>query len=113
MADVIAAARMLIAVPADQRRGRLRNLFDEAGKANAYRRQNGRPHPLWGDGSLMSAALRRHQSAEPSLDDRMYRDCLILVLQSLRDRAAGDECVIGEACAQVGRRAPLTSPRGL
>ncbi|OOY12605.1 hypothetical protein BMG00_01780 [Thioclava marina] len=34
-------------------------LFDEAHAADLYRKRLGRLHPIWGDGTLMAAALGR------------------------------------------------------
>ena len=43
-------------------------------------------HPLWGDGSLMAAALRRPVVPEPDLSDADYLRALLRVLEAL-DRA--------------------------
>jgi hypothetical protein len=53
---------------------------DEAAAAALHVRETGRNHPLFGDGSLMAAALQHRCVPEPSLEDREFRLCLALVL---------------------------------
>ena len=78
--DVVAVARVLM--DRDPRRWPwgLCRMRREAHRAQLWRVRSGRQHPLWGDGSLASAALRRHPRREPPLSDRRYRWALIFVL---------------------------------
>lgn len=87
MGDLIALARALLEVDPPRRRWVALRVLCEAKQAAAFRRTEGRVHPRWGDGSLMSAALHRHVSPEPTLDHADYRACLRLVLD-LMDRLA-------------------------
>ncbi|TNF13507.1 MAG: hypothetical protein EP320_08995 [Rhodobacteraceae bacterium] len=57
--DLLAAARVATLWPEAERHGRLMRLFDEAHTADLYRKRLGRLHPIWGDGTLMAAALGR------------------------------------------------------
>ncbi len=84
--DVVAAARVLRAVPEAARPGLIARLLDEAHWADLYRKRTGRAHPVWGDGSLMTAALRRAPPPEPTLSDGRYCSCLVQVLQAVLER---------------------------
>ncbi len=81
--DAIAAARALLAQPPRRRDWVLWRMVAEATRAEAHRQAAGRPHPRWGDGTLMTAALRRRCRPEPQLNDPGYRACLIAVLEAL------------------------------
>jgi hypothetical protein len=83
LGDVVAAARALLVVPSESRPMLLARLVREASFAEKHGRATGRNHPLHGDGSLMSAALRHPCVAEPPLDDKDYRLCLALVLTAM------------------------------
>lgn len=81
--DVVAAARVLYAQPREIREAVVARLLDETRWADAYRKRVGRVHPLWGDGSLMVAALMRRPPDEPSLSDSDYCACLSTVLEAV------------------------------
>jgi len=81
--DVVAAARVLFAQPSEQRQTLIGRLLREAGWADAYRRSVGRVHPIWGDGSLLTAALLRRPPPEPQLSDSDYCTCLAEVFDAL------------------------------
>ena len=85
--DVTAAARALLAAPPETRDRLLVRLFAEAEAADAHRRATGRAHPLYGTGSLMSAALAHTVAREPCLDDPAYAACMADVFEALVARA--------------------------
>ncbi len=85
--DVRAAARALLAVPQEARGPLLTRLFAEADAADAHRLATGQAHPLFGTGSLMSAALARAVAREPYLDDPAYAACMAEVFEALVARA--------------------------
>jgi hypothetical protein len=91
-ADVVAAARVLLALPVDRRRLKMRQMLEQAAAADLYRKRLKRGHPLWGNGCLMSVAARSEMLPEPFLDDVQYCRCLVDVFQVLldwrRERAA-------------------------
>ena len=111
--DVLAAARALLAVPPGRRAALCLRLYAEAERADAHRRRTGRPHPRWGDGSLMGAALRRRPPGEPALSDPAFRACLVAVLLAAdrypraQDRQAG---IDGSAAS---RAASISSPHSV
>ncbi len=81
--DVSAAACVLLAAAPDSRPRLLARLLAEAETADAYRLETGRPHPLWGNGSLMGAALTHARASEPALDDPDYAACMALIFEAL------------------------------
>lgn len=81
--DVVAAARVLYALPEEARQGMIETLLINARRADRYRRETGRMHPFWGDGSLMTAALITEPPSEPHLADEEYCACLAQVFEAL------------------------------
>ena len=81
--DVSVAARALLAAPhAD--RGRLcARLIAEAEVAHHHVDETGRVHPVYGNGSLMAAAMGHNLADEPSFDDVTYCQCFEMVLHYL------------------------------
>lgn len=53
----MAAAALVAAAAPEQRSGLIRQLLDKADAAHRYAKRFGRPHPIWGNGSLMARAL--------------------------------------------------------
>ena len=84
--DLVAAARMLLALAPPERPAAMGALLEAARTADRYRRATGRVHPVHGTGSLMAAAARRPLLPEPWLDDPDYLDCLATVIAALRGR---------------------------
>ena len=84
--DVSAAACVLLRAAHADRPRLLGRMLAEAETADAYRREVGRLHPLWGNGSLMGAALGRPRAPEPFLDDPDYAACMALVFEALVQR---------------------------
>ncbi len=80
LGDASVLARVLMPHPLSRWPWVLRRIMAEARRADQVRLSTGRAHPIWGDGSLMAAGLRRPCLPEPFLDDTRYRWALILVL---------------------------------
>lgn len=81
--DVVAAARVLLGVRDDGRRSVCRRMIVEAHAGHRYFRRFQRPHLLWGNGSLMSAAFKRQMLPEPGFSDTQYCGCFEMVLHEL------------------------------
>lgn len=64
LGDLAAAARVLLAQPEAQRPAAMAALIARAEAADRLRQAEGRHHPLYGNGTLMAAALA-HPRAEP------------------------------------------------
>ena len=85
--DLVALARVLLAAPAQARAGLCRSVIAEARVAAAVVRRLRRPHPRWGDGSVMAACAAHPARREPFASDAEYLDCLGLVIATLARRA--------------------------
>ncbi len=81
--DVSNAARALLRVPQDGHEDVCARLIAEAEMADRHVKRTGQAHPLWGNGSLMSAARRRPLADEPGFDDLVYCQCFVTVVQAL------------------------------
>ncbi len=88
LGDVTAAARALVTAPPGDRARLIRLWLDQAHMAHAFHKRIGRPHPLWGNGSLMARALAAGPRAEPLPSDPDYLSALRLVIEALLDRRA-------------------------
>lgn len=84
--DIVAAARVLLPVPTEQRPALVRRLLRAADLADAHRQRRGRAHPRFGSGSLMAAAAAWPQLREPFLDDPDYLEALGCVIAGLGAR---------------------------
>ena len=81
--DVVAVARAILPLASHERSRKIQDILYTTARANAFRLSTGRAHPLWGDGSLMTAALAENLPPEPSLDNREYCGCLAQVFEAL------------------------------
>nr|WP_292065478.1 hypothetical protein [Marivita sp. XM-24bin2] len=84
--DVLAAVAAVSAAPASVQVERAAEILREADLADAYRRRYGAAHPVFGDGSLLAAALRRGQSGSTSFQTPDSLCAWITVLQALLAR---------------------------
>lgn len=84
--DVSNAARALLRVPRGRRHDLCARMIREAEAADVHVRDTGALHPVWGNGSLMSAARKRVLADEPTFDDANYCACFEMVLRALIDR---------------------------
>jgi len=81
--DISAAARALLGAPPKDRNRLCEKMIAEAELADRYVGQTGKLHPLFGNGSLMTAARNRRLADEPNFDDIQYCQCFELVLRHL------------------------------
>lgn len=79
LADIEAAALVLLNVEADQRRALAALICGTAAVADKYRKRLRRPHPMYGSGSLMSAAATFSQASRPSQGTGEYLECIHIV----------------------------------
>ncbi len=88
LTDLAAAARVLLALPEARRAAAMAALIVRAEAADRYRRRNGLGHPVYGNGTLLAAALA-HPAAAPEAGARDYLACLALATEAvLRHPAA-------------------------
>ena len=81
--DVIAAARAVLAAPVALRASTCTRLIQEADWADRFTRRLGKPHPLWGNGTLFAAAKRYKLASEPTFDDPAYCSAFEMVMSQL------------------------------
>lgn len=81
--DVSNAARALLAAPNDNRERLCKRMIAEADAALDHVNRTGALHPVWGNGSLMSAARKRRLAPEPQIEDPDYCICMETVLSCL------------------------------
>lgn len=86
--DVHAAARVLSAVQEHRRDWVLCRMLREADLSMGRIRKGQTAHRIWGDGSLMTAALHRKPAAAPTLADREFCLCLARIYQAIAGRGA-------------------------
>jgi hypothetical protein len=98
LGDIIAAARALLAVPSNRRIGLLDTLIQQADAAHHYHKRLAKPHPVWGNGSLMARANLEPQMPEPIASGIDYLQTLQLVIAAI---------ICRRAAAKPPRKSPL------
>lgn len=83
--DLLAATRLLQTLPPADRAPMADRLIHQAHAAHHYHRRMGRPHPLWGNGSLMARALAGCQDPAAALDHGALA-IMAAAVQRFRDR---------------------------
>lgn len=81
--DISSAARVLLRVPEEFRDRLCAKMIREAESAHEYALRTGRLHPLFGNGSLMSAARKRVLANEPGFDNVDFCRCFEMVLRQV------------------------------
>ena len=84
--DVRAAARVVLAAPAAAREQTCARLLQETDWADRFTKRLGKPHPFWGNGTLLAAAQRYPLAPEPTFDDLAYCTAFEMVLFQLAGR---------------------------
>lgn len=80
LADIEVAARALAVVAPPDRQNRLLELMKNAHLADKVRKKFGKSHPEFGNGTLMSAALKGPLAPRPDYITTDFAACLRLVL---------------------------------
>lgn len=83
LADIEAAARVLLPLPASERKGRMTQLLAQAHTADRYRQTTGRPHSGFGVGTLMSAAASFPKSSRHSQFTQNELHAFAIVINAL------------------------------
>ena len=92
VADIEFATRAVIAVPECERATMARRLVGQAFEADRFRQKTGRAHPVWGAGSLMSAALAHPQAKRAGCLNDDWLAAMACVLSALADAPDHHEC---------------------
>ncbi len=90
--DLTAAARALLPAPPCLRARLCRAMLIEADWADKYTKRHGKPHHIWGNGTLMAVARRRQLMPERSLSDPDYTACVTMILHCLEQHRASKAC---------------------
>ncbi|PYE85726.1 hypothetical protein [Pseudoroseicyclus aestuarii] len=83
--DMDQAVRALLAVPEARRAALAGRLILRAHAADKWRKRLRRPHPLWGDGSLMAASMRAPQAGWRGRFDADWCAALAVLLAALAE----------------------------
>jgi hypothetical protein len=83
-ADLVATAQLLARLPAADRPTHLDRLLSQTQAADCFSRRFDRPHPHWGNGSLLSRALS--EATLPLHEDHHYWASLSLVAAAIAAR---------------------------
>lgn len=86
LGDIIAAARALMFVESAGRAALLDLMLKEADAAYRFHKRLLKPHPKWGNGSLMARANIEPQVDEPLVSNYDYLRTLHLVTGNLASR---------------------------
>jgi hypothetical protein len=87
LADLILAARYVLAQPKNRRAERCKALIAHSHQATEYMQLTGRAHALYGDGSISSYALRLPLAPMPAQLNEAVFDALTLVIEQLCEHA--------------------------
>ncbi len=87
--DLTAVATVLLATNEAQRETLCSQIFRRAELADAYTRRLGKPHPVFGRGSLGDVAALFVETRRSTFKDATYCDCFQLVLTYLQRRRDG------------------------
>jgi hypothetical protein len=90
LSDFDVMVRVLLQAPAETRAPLAAKLVHAADIGDRYRKKLRRIHPLFGDGTLTSAAQEQPRRAHPRHCDRSYRACLQIVLAALAEQGRQD-----------------------
>lgn len=82
--DLIASARVLMALPEARRSAAMTALIARAAMADQYRHATGRQHPVYGNGTLLAAALA-HPRGDTEGDEMGYLACLACAIDAVLD----------------------------
>ena len=85
LADLEIAARVVATLPVQARPALIKQLCDQADAADRVRNASGKPHPQFGNGTLMSAAFKHPMPARNALCDRDFLTSLAALCAYLVD----------------------------
>lgn len=91
LGDITAAARALLGVPVEFRQCLLDTMIQQAEAAHDYQKRLQKPHPVWGNGSLLSRANVEPQVTEPFASNIAYLEALQSVIGGIISRKRGTE----------------------
>ena len=87
-ADLICAGRAVLGAPKEERLEVARRITERADIADSFRRETGRVHAEYGDGTLAGAARKWGMRDEPTVCNPDFASALMAVLQVVLYRQA-------------------------
>lgn len=90
--DMVAVARFLLSVPPFARDRVCADLLTKTDFADKFTKRLGKPHELWGNGTLMAAVWGQELRPERSFSDREYTACFVTTLDCLARHRAAKAC---------------------
>lgn len=81
--DAVVLARCMLLVVKEQRKTFARAKILQAHTADSFRIQNGKYHPLLGNGTLVSCLSSLPRGVERPLDDLDFADCMVKALEAV------------------------------
>lgn len=81
--EIVLLARVLSRQNPQDRPAQAASILAETDKADAHRRETGRAHPDFGDGSLMARCSLLRPPPEPLADDPDFLACLALAANAV------------------------------
>jgi hypothetical protein len=89
--DVLAAVSVVASVAPSRRHAIMVGLIADAERAACYRSAHHAAHPVYGDGSLMAAALRHDRHGDTSFQTQDGLQAWLCVLSALLERQSQPE----------------------
>ena len=86
LGDVVEAAALIAARPADEHARLANQLITQADFAHRYAKRFGRAHRVWGNGSLMARALAEAGPRHPQTHSAQFLSALALLADQLASR---------------------------
>jgi hypothetical protein len=83
LGDIVGAARALLALPKEGRSGCLDLMITQSHAAHLFQKRLKKPHPIWGNGSLMARANTEQQVDEPFVSNIEYLRTLHFIIGAL------------------------------
>lgn len=111
--DVLAAVSVVAAAPPSRRRAVMAGLIETAEIAARYRGLHHAAHPVYGDGSLMAAALRHARHGDTSFQTRdglAAWHCVLTALLERRDQPDAQPMQRREVGSTSSRLTAISSP---
>lgn len=91
LSDLNLATRTLLAVPARARAATMQDLVGAAQVADKFRKQTGRAHSVYGNGTLGAACQHRKKAKMPDRCDETYLECMGIVIGHIIGKGVDEE----------------------
>ncbi|WP_299792351.1 hypothetical protein [uncultured Marivita sp.] len=107
--DVLAAVSVVASVVPSRRHAVMVGLIADAERAARYRATHHAAHPVYGDGSLMAAALQYDRHGHISFQTQVGLEAWLCVLSALLERQSQPEAQLMQRRAEGSNSSRLTA----